>query len=117
MSNGYDAAQAFEDLLEARLEAGEHPAFCGDYHPHETHEEWAGYACPGIAPVPPVLLPADRATRLSVLGEALHAGWRKGSDAPQAMPVHRLIDGMEAGQWGAYVEWMDEALGQAGYRS
>jgi hypothetical protein len=33
--------------------------------------------------------------RLGLLAETLHTGWRKGTDAPQAMQVHKLIEQME----------------------
>jgi hypothetical protein len=54
--------------------------------------------------------------RLSLLAESLHTGWRKGTDGPLAMQVHRLISAMSPADWGEYVRWVDWCLGEVGYR-
>lgn len=53
--------------------------------------------------------------RLSLLAETLHTAWRKGTDAPQASAIHRLIMAMSPADWGEYVKWVDWCLGEVGY--
>lgn len=38
-----------------------------------------------------------------ILAEAMHTGYRKGTDSYQAAQIHRLINDMPDREWGAYV--------------
>jgi hypothetical protein len=53
--------------------------------------------------------------RLALLAQTLHTGWRKGTDGPHAMTVHRLISEMSPADWGEYVSWVDCCLSEVGY--
>lgn len=53
--------------------------------------------------------------RLSLLAESLHTGWRKGTDGPYALAIHRLIRETDPRDWGAYVKWVDWCLREVGY--
>lgn len=58
----------------------------------------------------------DEQDRLASLAETLHTGWRKGTDGPLAMTVHRTINSMDPDDWGDYVCWVDWCLGVVGYK-
>jgi hypothetical protein len=52
-----------------------------------------------------------------ILAEGVHTAWRKGTDAPQAMTIHRLIAEMTPEDRGDYVRWLHWALGVSGYKA
>lgn len=60
-------------------------------------------------------LPEGRDDHLALLAEALHTGWRKGTDGPLAHPVHRIISQMNPEDWGEYVRWVDWCLSEVSY--
>lgn len=44
--------------------------------------------------------------KVSLLGEAIHTGFRKGTDCKQAWPIWKLIDKMDADEWNAYLRYV-----------
>lgn len=50
-------------------------------------------------------------TKISdLLGEAIHTGFRKGCEAPEAIKISRLIDKMDSDDWDHYVSWVFDGL-------
>ena len=49
---------------------------------------------------------------VSYLGEGMHTTFRKGTDAPQAMTIHRLIDEMPDEDWHNAVYFVADAMWQ-----
>lgn len=41
----------------------------------------------------------------SQLAEGIHTAFRKATDCPQALPIHRLISEMPDGEWGQVIRW------------
>lgn len=51
----------------------------------------------------------------SVLAEILHTAWRKGTDTPSAMAIHRLISDLPDQAWGNYVSCVNRWLYESGW--
>ena len=47
---------------------------------------------------------------VSLLAEGIHTAFRKATDCPQAMPIHRLISEMPNDEWGHVVGWVADGL-------
>ena len=57
----------------------------------------------------------DRETVLSLLGEGIHTGLRKGSDAPSAPRLWDAIRGSKDGAWGDALDYALWGLRYMGY--
>ena len=57
----------------------------------------------------------DVETLKSILGEGIHTGLRKGSEAPSAMPLWRAISASDDGAWGDALGFAIWGLRYMGY--
>lgn len=51
---------------------------------------------------------------LSLLGEAIHTGFRKGCDAPQAPVIWKAINDMPPKDWGRFLSYLLWSLRASG---
>lgn len=52
----------------------------------------------------------DRDSRVALLAEGMHTAFRKATDCPQAMKIHRLIEEMPEDDWSAVVDFVAESV-------
>lgn len=59
--------------------------------------------------------PVDKDTAASLIGEGVHTGLRKGSEAPSSAKLWRAISESDDGAWGEAVRYCVWGLEQMGY--